>query len=532
MSTCNIEICGNQISGQEDILTPSALRFLAGLHQKFNHRRKVLLRYRSMQQARVEAGQLPEFPDKPGSVSHLPWTVTSPPKDLVDRRAEVSGSIDTRSIILGLNCGANVFVADFEDATSPTWENCIKGQINLKNAIEGNLWYVKKEGGMHQLKDSTTAIEVRPRALHCIEKHLLVNDEPISASLFDFGLYYFHNALPLLQKGSGPYFSLPKLENREEAKLWREIFEYSSKKFLRLPQETVKVSVCIETLPAVFEIEEIIFELRDYLTSLQAGRWNYLFSLIKNFRRYERYTLPDRDLIEMSLPFMEAYSSILVKLAHRRDAHAIGDMTLALPDSENESYEQILNEVREDSAMVARKGFDGTRVADHELVPILRDEFEKVMGNRPHQKDKQMEDITISRLDLLHTYLLDTGKVTEKLFRHNIDVLILYIASWLKGKGVIKFDKRLENAATAEVCRTQMWQWSHDPGVTLDDGRAVTRELCWQLLNEEKERILENFKNWGVNSEDFNKAVQLISNMVNEDKFEPYMTLVAYDLLE
>lgn len=532
MSTHDIKIRGDQIPGQQDILIPSALRFLAGLHQKFHHRRKVLLRYRSMQHTRIESGQLPKFPDNPGSVSHLPWTVATPPKDLENRRTELAGSIDQKSIVQSLNCGASVYVADFEDTTSPTWENCIRGQNNLKKAVQGNLWYVKKVGGIHRLNETKTTIEVRPRALHRVEKHLLIDDEPISASLFDFGLYYFHNAMSLQQKGSGPYFKLPKLENREEAKLWRDIFQYSRSKILHVGQNVIKASVCIETLPAIFEMDEIIYELREYITSLQAGRWNYLFSLIKNYRRYERYILPDRNLIDMSVPFMEAYSQLLVKLGHRRNIHVIGDMTASYPIRKEEGFKEMFNEVRENCSGEARKGFDGTMIADPKLVPVVREEFGKILGERPHQKEKQMEDITISRLDLLHTYLLDTGTITEKTFRHNIDVLILYVVSWLKGKGIIEFDERLENAATAEIYRTQIWQWSHESGLTLEDGRAITQELCKQLLEEEKERILKRLENWEINSENFNKATQLIANIISDDEFEPFMTLAAYDLME
>jgi malate synthase len=366
--------------------------------------------------------------------------------------------------------------------------------------------------------------------LHRVEKHLLSDGEPISASLFDFGLYLYHNVLTLKQKGSGPYFSLPKLANRREAQWWNDVFKYSQNK-LHLPQQTIKTTVCIETLPGVFEIDEIIYELRDHLTSLHAGRWNYLFSLIKNFRRYERYILADRDAIDMNVPFMEAYNRLLVKSAHRRNAHAIGGMTAILPDKRDESYEKVMKKVREVSLLEAQQGLDGTQVAHPDLIPVAKSEFEKIIGEKPHQKDTQKEGSMISRLDLLYTHLSESRKITEGAFRHNLDVLILYVSSWLNGKGVIELDRRLENTATAEICRTQMWQWSHQAGM-LADGRAITKELWEKLLNEEKERITQHFGSRGIDSESLNKASEFISDLVWKEDFESYMTESAYNLLE
>lgn len=533
LNTNNIEIRGKQVFGQENILTPSALRFLTGLHQTFNHRRKVLLRYRSRQQTRINIGKLPEFSDKQGSVRHLPWMVASIPDDLEDRRVEISGSVDRKTIVQALNSSASVFVADFEDATSPTWENCIRGQINLRDAVKGDLWYLNKLGGVRRLQQHyTPAIEVRPRGLHHDEKHLLIDGEPISASLFDFGLYFFHNAQPLMRKKSGPYFLLPKLENRREAKLWNDIFCYAQNKKPHMSPEDIKATVCIETLPAVFEMDEIIYELREHLVGLQVGRWNYLFSLIKHFRKYKRYILPDRDLVDMSAPFMEAYSRLLVKMGHRRGVHTIGSMTVALPDRNKDWYEQAMKEACQESAKEIHRGFDGTQVAHPDLVPVVRKEFKKVLGNSLHQKDKLKEDITISRLDLLFTYLLDTGKITEKVFRHNIEVLILYIASWLKGKGVIELGKRLENASTVEICRAQIWQWNHQSGLELDDGRTITKKLCQEFLDEEKERIIRKFGSRYTDSENFDQASQILANLVLKDTFESYMTVSAYNMLE
>lgn len=531
MSSSNIEIRSKHISEQEEFLTPSALSFLAGLHQNFNHRREVLLRYRSIRQKRLESGILPDFTDNAKPVRHLPWSVAFIPDDLKERKTEITGSIERKTIVQALNSGANVFVADLEDATSPTWENCIRGQYNLREAVKGDLLYMKKEGGLNRVQENGTAIEVRPRGLHRVEKHLLIGGEPISASLFDFGLYLYHNVLNLKQKGSGPYFSLPKLVNRREARWWNDVFKYSENK-LHLSQQTIKTTACIETLPAVFEIDEIIYELRDYLTGLQAGRWNYLFSLIKNFRRYERYILPDLDAVDINLPFMEAYNRLLVKFAHRRNVHTIGGITAILPDKREDSYEKVMKKAREDCLLEAQQGFDGTQVAHPDLIPVAQSEFEKVIGKKPHQKDKQKEDRIISRLDLLYTHLLDSGKITEGVFRHNLDVLILYIASWLNGRGVIELDKRLENGATAEIYRTQMWQWSHQAGVMLADGRAITEELWEKLLNEEKERITQHFGNRGIDSESVNKASELISDLVWKEDFESYMTEPAYNLLE
>ncbi|WP_366871003.1 malate synthase A [Gracilimonas sp.] len=469
----------------------------------------------------------------------MPWVIDSIPDDLKDRSVEILGPADRKSIVHALNSDANVFIADFEDATSPTWKNCIWSQINLRDTVKGNIWYMDKLGIKRGLNDNTAAIEVRPRGLHLNEKHMLIDGEPISASFFDFGLYVFHNALPLLRKGSGPYFSLPKLENRHEAEFWKDIFQYAEDKLPSIRPNVIKASVCVETLPAVFELDEIIYELREHLTGLEAGRWNYLFSLIKNFRKYKRYILPDRDLISIGLPFMEAYSQLIVKMAHRRNLHAIGDMTVAMYDKtklqglgQGQQMQQSLIDLLEGTFMEASQGFDGTQIIDSELVTLVREVFQKFMEGSFDQKDNLRDDISISRLDLLYTHLLDAGKITEKKFRQNIDVMILYIASWLRGRGVIELDKRLVNTSTVEIFRTQMWQWSHQPGIKLDDGRPVTKELFEEFLAQEKKQLIREYRELKGDSEIFERATELVSNFIWADDFEPYLSMSAYNLME
>jgi len=440
------------------VLTDAALDFVAGLHRDFNPERARLLAARRERMQRLEGGELPDFLPETASVRDDPdWGVAEAPPDLQDRRVEITGPVDRKMMINALNSGASVFMADFEDANSPTWDNCVAGQANLIDAVERTISLETPEKS-YALNDEIATLLVRPRGWHLHEKHVQVDGAPVSASLFDFGLYMFHCAARLGERGSGPYFYLPKLESHREARLWNDVFVAAQER-LGLPRGTIRATVLIETILAAFEMEEILYELRDHSSGLNAGRWDYIFSVIKKFRDRDEFVLPDRGQVTMTVPFMRAYTQLLVRACHRRGAHAIGGMAAFIPSRRNPQINAVaLEKVSEDKIREANDGFDGTWVAHPDLVPAARAEFDKVLGDRPNQLSKLREDVTVSAADLLDV-ASTPGDVTEDGVRQNVSVGVRYIGSWLAGIGAAAINNLMEDAATAEISRSQIWQW-------------------------------------------------------------------------
>ncbi|MTI31784.1 malate synthase A [Xanthovirga aplysinae] len=528
-STKGVTIKGPLVPAYEKILTDDAIRFLVDLHRKFEALRKNLLLEREKVQQEIEKGNFPDYPQETAVVRTSDWIVAPIPADLQNRRVEITGPVDRKMIINALNSGAKVFMADFEDATSPNWKNVMEGQVNLHDAIRRKIDFQAPNGKSYKLRENIAVLKVRPRGWHLVEKHFWVDGEPISASLFDFGLYFFHNAKALLAKGSGPYFYLPKLESYKEARLWNQVFEHAQKE-LDLSKRTIKATVLIETILAAFQMDEILFELRDHIVGLNAGRWDYIFSVIKKFKKYPKFIMPDRSQVSMEVPFMRAYAQSLVKVCHRREAHAIGGMSAFIPAKEEAVNQLAINKVQADKRLEATSGYDGTWVAHPFLIPIAKEEFKKVLGQKPHQKEVKREDVQVKASDLLNV-TIDGGKITEAGLRTNINVGILYIESWLNGTGAAALYNLMEDAATAEISRAQVWQWLHIEGTILDDGRAITLELYKSFLEDEVEKIKMLLGENRVSEGNLKHAVSLFDQLVRKKEFEEFLTLSAYELL-
>ncbi|HAA17506.1 MAG TPA: malate synthase A [Cytophagales bacterium] len=514
---------------QEQLLTPEALTFLRGLHRQFNSKRKELLAQRASRQVAIKAGKMPSLLEETAYVRTSDWQVAPIPHDLQYRRTEITGPVDRKMIINALNSGAQVFMADFEDATSPTWQNTIEGQINLYDAIRRQIDFIAPNGKQYSLNEDTAVLKVRPRGWHLVEKHLLIDGEPISASLFDFGLYFFHNAHALLDRNSGPYFYLPKLESHEEARLWNEVF-CKSQMAMDIPAGTIKVTVLIETILAAFEMEEIIYELRHHMAGLNAGRWDYIFSAIKKFRDAESCLLPDRSQVTMTVPFMRAYAQLLVYTCHKRGAHAIGGMAAFIPSRDAEANTLAFSKVQADKKLEAESGFDGTWVAHPALVDIAQEEFAKIMGDHAHQKKVMLGNPEELVTNLLN-FKIEGGAITEAGARMNINVGILYIASWLRGTGAAALYNLMEDAATAEISRAQIWQWLHREGLTLQDGREFTPRLYRTFLEEETNKIKAIVGEATFADPAFATAIELFDSLVTSEIFAEFLTLPAYERL-
>jgi malate synthase len=514
-----------------EILTPDALAFLVGLERAFGGRRQQLLEQRIVRQVEVDDGRQPDFLMKTRDIRQSDWQVAPTPPDLQKRWVEITGPTDRKMIINALNSGADVFMADFEDANSPTWENMVEGQINLRDAARGTIDYTNPDNDKHYtLNEETATLLVRPRGWHLNEKHLRVDGRPISASLFDFGLYFFHNAHALLDKGSGPYFYLPKLENHLEAQLWNDVFVLAQD-MLGIPQGTIRATVLIETILAAFEMEEILYELRDHSAGLNAGRWDYIFSVIKKFRNHSEYLLPDRAQITMQVPFMHAYSEKLVQSCHKRGAHAIGGMAAFIPNRRDpEVTETALRKVRQDKERESAAGFDGTWVAHPDLVPLAREIFEGWLAGRPHQKEQMREDVNVTAEELTD-FRVEGGQITEAGVRTNLNVALLYLESWLGGTGAAALYNLMEDTATAEISRAQLWQWLNHPGAKLADGRAITLPLCRQLLAEEQEKVKGLVGADYYEKGHFETAVELLDRLISEEKFTEFLTWPGYEWL-
>jgi malate synthase len=508
----------------EEVLTPEALAFVAGLQRRFGGRREELLARRLGVQVRLDAGERPDFLEQTRSVRDGRWKVAPAPKDLADRRVEITGPVDRKMIINALNSGANVFMADFEDSNAPTWSNCITGQANLRAAVRREIDFTHPDTGKeYRLGEDLATLFVRPRGWHLLECHVLVDGEPISASLFDFGLFFFHNAQTLLARGTGPYFYLPKLESHLEARLWNDVF-VAAQEELGIPVGTIKATVLIETILAAFEMDEILFELKDHSAGLNCGRWDYIFSFIKKFRADPAFLMPDRGLVGMDRHFLRSYSLLLIQTCHRRGAHAMGGMAAQIPIKNDEaSNRAALEKVRADKRREARDGHDGTWVAHPGLVDIAREEFDAVMptANQLHVK---RDDVSITAEDLL---AVPEGPISLAGLRQNLNVGLLYLEVWLGGSGCVPIYNLMEDAATAEISRTQVWQWLHH-GAQLDDGRAVDEALVLATLAEELERIRLALGDDRFEAGHFDTAAALFEDLILADSLGEFLTLPAY----
>ena len=526
-----VEIKGEQHAGFDRILTPEALDFVARLHREIAARRAELLERRQQRQAEIDAGNMPTFlPETARIRNDVAWRVAPIPEDLQKRHVEITGPVERKMMINALNSGADVFMADFEDANSPTWFNNVQGHINLCDAVDRTITFTNPDGKHYQLNETIATLLVRPRGWHLNEKHVLVDGKPISGSIFDFGLYFFHNAKKLLERGSGPYFYLPKLESHLEARLWNDVFNLAQDE-LGIPRGSIKVTVLIETILAAFEMEEILYELRDHIAGLNAGRWDYIFSVIKKFRNHPEFLLPDRAQVTMTVPFMRAYTELLVKTCHKRGAHAIGGMAAFIPSRRDPEVNEIaLAKVREDKERESNDGFDGTWVAHPDLVPVAREPFQNVLRDRPHQKERLREDVQVTAEDLLNVRI-DGGAVTEEGVRNNISVALLYLESWLRGTGAVAIYNLMEDAATAEISRSQLWQWVHNAEAKLNDGRAITPELFSRFLPEELDKIKELVGGARFESGKFDTASQILQQLVLDNNFTEFLTLIAYNHL-
>jgi malate synthase len=518
-----VELLEGHIPGASRVLTPEALAFAAGLHRAFNPTRVALLERRAARQREISTGTPPDFLPSTAEVRGGGWRVAPVPDDLQDRRVEITGPVDAKMMINALNSGARVFMADFEDANSPTWENVVAGQANLQDAVRRTLAFTSPEGKPYRLNERVAVLMVRPRGWHLEERHVLVDGEPISASLFDFALYLFHNAKELLARGTGPYFYLPKLESHLEARLWNEVF-CRAQDALGLPRGIIKATVLIENVLAAFEMEEILYELRDHSAGLNAGRWDYIFSIIRKFRDSD-LVLPDRGQITMTVPFMRAYTELLVRTCHKRGAHAIGGMAAYIPSRRDpEVNEKALAKVREDKLRESSDGFEGTWVAHPDLVPVAMEVFDEVLGERPHQKERLREEVHVTAADLLDLRV-PGGQVTEQGVRHNVNVALQYLDSWLQGVGAAAIYNLMEDTATAEISRAQLWQWVHRKA-RLADGRTLDAELYRAISAEELSRL------GGRASGCLGEAAEILDALVLRERFTEFLTLEAYPRLE
>jgi malate synthase len=516
MSTMTTSARPTEIETQ--ILTPEAILFLRRLAGEFEGRRRDLLGRRRLRQQQIHDGQLPDFLPETASIRDREWTVAPIPHDLLDRRVEITGPVDRKMIINALNSGANVFMADFEDSNSPTWQNNIEGQANLRDAVGGTISYNSPDGKRYRLNPQVATLLVRPRGWHLVEKHFLVDGEPISASLFDFGLYFFHNGQALIDKGTGPYFYLPKLESHLEARLWNDVFCFAQDQ-LGIPRGTIRATVLIETILAAFEMDEILYELRDHSSGLNCGRWDYIFSFIKKFRSRPDFVLPDRSIVTMDKHFLKSYVDLLIRTCHRREIHAMGGMAAQIPiKNDPAANEKALEKVRQDKLREVKAGHDGTWVAHPGLVGVAKEVFDRHM-KEPNQISRRRDDVQVTPQDLLR---VTEGPKTEEGLRWNIDVGLQYLESWLRGSGCVPIYNLMEDAATAEICRAQVWQWLRH-GVKLNGGRQVTKEFVQQVIADQKAKLT------GGRLAD---AAEIYDRMITSSEFAEFLTLKAYDYID
>jgi malate synthase len=522
-----ITIRGPIDTGYERVLTPEALDFVADLARSFEPVRRQLMARRDERQAVLDAGALPNFLEATKDIRESDWTIRGVPEDLLDRRVEITGPTTRKMIVNALNSGASVFMADFEDALSPTWDNIVEGQLNLLNLWQGRIDFVEPETGKeYKVGPKPAVLMVRPRGWHLVEDHILVDGKPTAGAFVDFGLYVFHNAKPALAKGSGPYFYLPKMESHLEARLWSDVF-VKAETALGLPVGTIKATALIETLPAAFEMDEILYELRDHIVGLNCGRWDYIFSFIKTLHAKPEFLLPDRSQVVMGKSFLKAYAELLVKTCHRRGAFAMGGMSAFIPNRRDPAVtETALAAVREDKLREVSQGHDGTWVAHPDLVGVAKEVFDAKMPQL-NQLDRLREDVKATQMDLLAVH---EGTRTEEGLRGNIRVGVQYIEAWLRGNGAVPLDNMMEDAATAEISRTQVWQWIRH-GAKLDDGRTVTLALFETLLEDEMDKLHGSLSAEEFDSGRFAEAIALFRRLSTSEALEPFLTLPAYKLI-
>ncbi|MEA2191583.1 MAG: malate synthase [Solirubrobacteraceae bacterium] len=529
-------VAGVQVEGSpgerfDEILTADALEFVARLHREFDATRRALLDARMQRQHELDAGGTLDFLADTEAVRDGDWTIAPEPAALRNRRVEITGPTSRKMVINALNSGATGFMADFEDSNSPTWRNMIGGQVNLADAVRGTIEHDEK-GKQYRLGDAVATLLVRPRGWHLDERHLLVDGEPVAGGLVDFGLYAFHNARELLERGAGPYFYLPKMESHREARLWNDVFDLAED-HLGLESGTIKATVLIETLPAAFEMDEILYELREHSAGLNAGRWDYIFSAIKRFRTRPEFVTPDRKKVTMTVPFMRAYTELLVRTCHRRGAHAMGGMAAQIPSRTDEAAnEKAFAALRADKRREAADGFDGTWVAHPDSVSAALEEFDAVLGDEPNQLGRRRDEVRVTAEQLLD--VPDTpGEITEEGLRGNVNVGIQYISSWLRGNGAAGIDGMMEDAATAEIARAQVWQWVHH-GAQLEDGRTITSELVRELETSELQKIREQIGDdeWFENEGRPDLCREIFEELALADEFVEFLTLPAGERLE
>jgi malate synthase len=517
-----VDIRGAMSAERESVLTPDAIRFVAALHREFNPRREELLARREARKARLDSGELPDFLPETKDVRDREWTVASIPSDLRDRRVEITGPVDRKMIINALNSGANVFMADFEDSNAPTWANNLDGQLNLRDAAKRTITFASGQK-QYKLNERTAVLLVRPRGWHLVEAHFEVDGAPVSASIFDFALYFFHNAKELMSRGSGPYFYLPKMESHLEARLWNDVF-VRAQEMLGVPHGTIRATVLIETILAAFEMDEILYELRDHSAGLNCGRWDYIFSFIKKMRARRDFVMPDRASVTMDKPFLAAYVDLLIKTCHRRGIHAMGGMAAQIPIKDDpDANELAMTKVRADKTREVRAGHDGTWVAHPGLVPIAKEIFDAAMPG-PNQIEKKRDDVHVIASDLLW---VPQGAISEKGVRQNINVGILYLEAWLGGLVCVPLYNLMEDAATAEISRTQLWQWLRH-GAQLDDGRTLTRELYAQLRDEELASIRDRLGDARVSQGFLARAARIFDELILASELADFLTIPAY----
>ncbi len=526
--TAGLEVRSPVPEQYADLLSPDALEFIETLVREFQPQVEDLLDRRAARQLEIDAGTFPDFLPATAAVRRGDWSVAPIPADLQDRRVEITGPTDRKMIINAMNCGANVYMADFEDANSPTWHNLLDGQRNLCDTVNGTIQFANPEGKQYRLNQRTATLMVRPRGLHLPEKHVCLEGRPIPGFLFDFGVFFFHNAHKLLEKGSGPYFYLPKMESHLEARLWNDVF-LTAQEQLRLPRGSIRATVLIETIPAAFEMDEILYELREHSAGLNCGRWDYIFSIIKKFRQHAAFTMPDRALVTMTTHGMRSYSLLAIKTCHRRGIHAIGGMAAQIPiKNDPQANEAALEKVRADKVREAGDGHDGTWVAHPGLVAVAKAAFDAKMPG-PHQISRKRDEVYVTGKDLL---TVPAGEITEHGLCHNIDVGIQYMATWLGGNGCVPLYNLMEDAATAEISRAQIWQWVQQPNGVLADGRKVTPELVRRLFQEQMGKLRQVVGPEHFAQGNYLQAAELIQNIVLQDTFTEFMTLVGYEHLD
>ncbi|WP_374939888.1 malate synthase A [Planococcus sp. CP5-4] len=528
LTKSNVQITGEAVPGMEEILTPEALEFIEKLHTRFDNRRIELLEKRQVRQKELDSGKKLDFLPETKNIREGDWKIAPLPEDMKDRRVEITGPTNRKMLINALNSGAKMFMADLEDATAPNWFNVIDGQVNLRDAVRRQIDFVIPETGKrYALNEKTAVLMVRPRGWHLPEKNLLIDGKPTSGSLVDFGLYFFHNAKELIDRGTGPYFYLPKLESHQEARLWNEVFIFAQDE-LGIPQGAIRATVLIETIMAAFEMDEILYELRNHSAGLNCGRWDYIFSVIKRMRNNPDYIFPDRSQVTMTVPFMKAYTSLCIKTCHRRGAPAMGGMAAQIPvKGDDEANTAAFNKVAEDKRREVTNGHDGTWVAHPGMVQTAMEQFDQYMPT-PNQIDKQRDDVHVTAEQLVE---IPEGSITEQGLRSNISVGIQYIASWLSGNGAAPINNLMEDAATAEISRSQVWQWIRHPKGVLEDGRKVDVSLFHEVIEQEDASIKQAVGDERYNTGHYAEARELFTSLTLQSDFAEFLTLPGYQKL-